>query len=348
MRPRGRRTSRAGVWHQVAIHVHWSQTATVGYADLWLDGVKTVTMMKGKTKPNADTLFYQTGLHRKNTSANITDVIYFDDFIEGDAEADIKIGAPTVGTPDGGTSTDASGAAGTGGSCKAPARRCGDGRHPGSGRGRHLGHRRNVGRHGHRGHERHGPPRAPAPRAPRARAATGTAGTGATGASGTTGSHATHTSGCATGGEGSGALALSGLALAILGRLRLRSRRRRRRGPDAKNDNTRTSLVASRIASQIASRLGARRRARGARAAGARARGGRLDGDIREERPVRSGRPPPTERRPCRTAWCGRTSSRAPSTCTRASTPARSRSTRTTSSGSAVQGTAPTSSTTAR
>jgi len=110
-----------GVWHQIGIHVHWSQTATVGYADIWFDGVKTVTMLKGKTKPDGNPLFYQTGLHRRNTY-QVTDVIYFDDFSEGDTEADMHIMVPGTGT-DGGTPADggatgaagASGAAGAGG-----------------------------------------------------------------------------------------------------------------------------------------------------------------------------------------------------------------------------------------
>jgi MYXO-CTERM domain-containing protein len=101
-----------GVWHQIGIHVHWSQMATVGYADIWLDGVKTVTMLKGKTKPDGNPLFYQTGLHRRNTY-QVTDTIYFDDFSEGDAEADMNIAVPgSSGGPDGG----AGGATGTGGS----------------------------------------------------------------------------------------------------------------------------------------------------------------------------------------------------------------------------------------
>jgi hypothetical protein len=104
-----------GVWHQIGIHVHWSQMATVGYVDIWLDGVKTVTMLKGKTKPNGDQLFYQTGLHRRNTY-QVTDTIYFDEFYEGDAEADMHIAAPTAGGGgDGGVPPTDGGAAGTGG-----------------------------------------------------------------------------------------------------------------------------------------------------------------------------------------------------------------------------------------
>jgi hypothetical protein len=105
---------KAGEWHQIAIHVHWSSNAANGYVELWFDGVKA-PMLKGKTRANdADTLFYQTGLHRKNT-VQFTDVIYLDDFIEADTEADAKIAAPTQGGgSDGGVSPDATGAAGTG------------------------------------------------------------------------------------------------------------------------------------------------------------------------------------------------------------------------------------------
>jgi hypothetical protein len=111
---------KAGVWHQVGIHVHWSQTATIGYADMWLDGVQTVTMLKGKTKPNADTLFYQTGLHRK-LPMSVIDTIVFDDFYEGDALADMHLIAPGAGgdggvTPIDGGATGAAGGAGTAGS----------------------------------------------------------------------------------------------------------------------------------------------------------------------------------------------------------------------------------------
>jgi hypothetical protein len=106
---------KAGEWHQIAIHVHWSSNAANGYVELWFDGVKAPMTLKGKTRANdTDTLFYQTGLHRKKT-VQFTDVIYLDDFIEADTEAEAKIAAPTQGGGnDGGVSPDATGAAGTG------------------------------------------------------------------------------------------------------------------------------------------------------------------------------------------------------------------------------------------
>ncbi len=103
-----------GVWHQVAIHVHWSTNAQQGLIDLWFDGVKVVDAVKAKTKADSNTLFYQTGLHRKDT-AQQTDVIYLDEFIEADNEADAKIAAPTpmMGGA-GGSGGGGGGAAGSG------------------------------------------------------------------------------------------------------------------------------------------------------------------------------------------------------------------------------------------
>jgi MYXO-CTERM domain-containing protein len=89
-----------GRWHQIAIHIHWSQDATQGLVDFWLDGQQVVTGFKHKTKPNANDLYYLTGLHRVLMQP-YTESIYFDDFIEADTQGDIKIGAPM---PQGGSS----------------------------------------------------------------------------------------------------------------------------------------------------------------------------------------------------------------------------------------------------
>jgi MYXO-CTERM domain-containing protein len=107
-------------WHQIAIHVHWSQDAAKGLVDFWLDGKQVVTGFKHKTKPNQYDLYFLTGLHRVLMQPS-TESIYFDDFIEADAQADIKIGVPmsSGGKNDGGAGTnDAAGstdAVGTGG-----------------------------------------------------------------------------------------------------------------------------------------------------------------------------------------------------------------------------------------
>jgi MYXO-CTERM domain-containing protein len=96
-----------GKWHQIAVHVKWSQSATTGSVDFWLDGVQTVTAHKFKTKPDGNDLFFQTGLHRI-LPMNFTDVIYFDDFIEADTQAEAQIAAATQPS-DGGAPVDAAG-----------------------------------------------------------------------------------------------------------------------------------------------------------------------------------------------------------------------------------------------
>jgi hypothetical protein len=103
-----------GAWHQIAIHVHWSQDATKGLLDFWLDGKQVVTGFKHKTKPNPNDLYYLTGLHRVLMQP-YTESIYFDDFIEADTQDEAKIAAPAQGggASDGGT--DATGAAGSAG-----------------------------------------------------------------------------------------------------------------------------------------------------------------------------------------------------------------------------------------
>jgi MYXO-CTERM domain-containing protein len=101
-------------WHQIAIHIHWSQDATKGSVDFWLDGKQVVSGFKHKTKPNQNDLYYLTGLHRVLMQP-YTESIYFDDFIEADTQDDIKIAAPST-TPDAGVIPDAGGGGASGGS----------------------------------------------------------------------------------------------------------------------------------------------------------------------------------------------------------------------------------------
>ena len=105
-----------GTWHQIAIHVLFSQDATKGSLVFWLDGKQVVPAFKHKTRPDGTDLYFLTGLHRVLMQP-YTESIYFDDFIEGDAQTDIEIGAPGTGsgTADGGTdATQTTGAAGAG------------------------------------------------------------------------------------------------------------------------------------------------------------------------------------------------------------------------------------------
>lgn len=112
-----------GAWHQLAIHVLWSTDPSKGQVDVWFDGQQVVTAAKAKTKADGNTLFFQTGLHRRQIY-NVTtdDTLYFDEFIEGDSMADIKIGAPMANPGGGGSGgSSAGGAAGAGGGSAAGA-----------------------------------------------------------------------------------------------------------------------------------------------------------------------------------------------------------------------------------
>lgn len=112
-----------GAWHQLALHVLWSTDQTKGLVDVWFDGQQVVTAQKAKTKADGNSLFFQTGLHRRNLY-NVTtdDTLYLDEFIEGDSMADIKIGAPMSNTGGGGSGgSSAGGAAGAGGGSAAGA-----------------------------------------------------------------------------------------------------------------------------------------------------------------------------------------------------------------------------------
>jgi hypothetical protein len=109
-------------WHQVAIHVLWSTDPQKGTVDVWFDGVQVVTAAKGKTKADGNTLFYQTGLHRRNIyNVTTTDTVYIDDFIEADNLADAKIAAPTADPTGAGGASGVAGAAGAGGGSAAGA-----------------------------------------------------------------------------------------------------------------------------------------------------------------------------------------------------------------------------------
>lgn len=101
----------AGVWHQIAIHVHWSTDEQVGAVDFWLDGMQVVTDEKAKTKADGNTLFFQTGMHRSEVGA-FTESVYIDNFIEADTLAEAQIMAPMAAGGAGGAGGTAGGGAG--------------------------------------------------------------------------------------------------------------------------------------------------------------------------------------------------------------------------------------------
>jgi hypothetical protein len=71
-----------GKWHQLAMHIHWSEDKDKGNTRLWLDGV-LVLDKKLKTKGPESVYFCQPGIHRSPHRPSV-DTIYFDNFILAD------------------------------------------------------------------------------------------------------------------------------------------------------------------------------------------------------------------------------------------------------------------------
>ena len=71
-----------GKWHQLAMHIHWSEDKEKGNTRLWLDGV-LVLDKKLKTKGPESVYFCQPGIHRSPHRPSV-DTIYFDNFILAD------------------------------------------------------------------------------------------------------------------------------------------------------------------------------------------------------------------------------------------------------------------------
>lgn len=76
-----------GTWHQLAMHIHWSEDANKGKTRLWFDGV-AVLDKKLKTKGPESVYFCQPGIHRSPHRPSV-DTIYFDNFILADTLEDI-------------------------------------------------------------------------------------------------------------------------------------------------------------------------------------------------------------------------------------------------------------------
>jgi hypothetical protein len=78
-----------GKWHQLAMHIHWSEDKDKGNTRLWLDGV-LVLDKKLKTKGPEAVYFCQPGIHRSPHRPSV-DTIYFDNFILADTLEEIEI-----------------------------------------------------------------------------------------------------------------------------------------------------------------------------------------------------------------------------------------------------------------
>ena len=71
-----------GKWHQLAMHIHWSEDKDKGNVRLWLDGAQVLDR-KLKTKGPESVYFCQPGIHRSPHTPSV-DTIYFDNFILAD------------------------------------------------------------------------------------------------------------------------------------------------------------------------------------------------------------------------------------------------------------------------
>ncbi|MEP0357502.1 MAG: heparin lyase I family protein [Paraglaciecola sp.] len=69
------KTVEVGKWHKIDMALTWSENKQDGQINLWFNNQAVVTKLNAKTKPDANPLFIQLGLHR-NQSEAVTDVIY--------------------------------------------------------------------------------------------------------------------------------------------------------------------------------------------------------------------------------------------------------------------------------
>jgi Polysaccharide lyase len=79
-----------GKWHQLAMHIHWSEDKDKGNTRLWFDGT-LVLDRKLKTKGPETVYFCQPGIHRSPHRPSV-DTIYFDNFILADKLTDVLKG----------------------------------------------------------------------------------------------------------------------------------------------------------------------------------------------------------------------------------------------------------------
>jgi 2-haloacid dehalogenase len=83
-----------GQWHQLGMHIHWSEDPAKGNAKLWWDGV-VVLDKKVQTKGPQSVYFSQPGIHRDPHTKSV-DTIYFDDFLCATTLEEIEIQRPST------------------------------------------------------------------------------------------------------------------------------------------------------------------------------------------------------------------------------------------------------------
>jgi hypothetical protein len=86
-----------GQWHQLGMHIHWSEDPDKGNVVLWWDGV-VVLDKKVQTKGPQTVYFSQPGIHR-DPHARSVDTIYFDDILCATTLEEIEIRKPDAAKP---------------------------------------------------------------------------------------------------------------------------------------------------------------------------------------------------------------------------------------------------------
>lgn len=88
----------AGRWHQLGMHIHWSEDPARGNVKLWWDG-ETVLDKKLRTKGPERVYFSQPGIHRSPPTKSV-DAVYFDDILCATTLEEIKIQNPETTKPE--------------------------------------------------------------------------------------------------------------------------------------------------------------------------------------------------------------------------------------------------------
>jgi hypothetical protein len=70
-----------GIWHEVSMEIHWSETKNGGQISLWFDQHKVIDGLKLQSKPDHNKMFIQIGLHR-NQAEVVQDSIYLNNIYE--------------------------------------------------------------------------------------------------------------------------------------------------------------------------------------------------------------------------------------------------------------------------
>jgi hypothetical protein len=83
-----------GRWHQLGMHIHWSEDPAAGIVKLWWDGL-VVLDKKVRTKGPQGVYFSQPGIHR-DPHTRSEDTIYFDDILCATTLEEIAIQRPNT------------------------------------------------------------------------------------------------------------------------------------------------------------------------------------------------------------------------------------------------------------